>query len=428
MGNLFFEFSLLILVLFIWDQAFRVRTRNDNQDLDFQGGMSMILEHSYTQKKTSVNRNKKSAFINRTNELDYLKHWIGIEPDHILFVYGPKSSGKTTILAKFIEKHLNNKFFDIKHFNLREILIHTYSDFIGAFFEIDYSKSPKGVKQKREYNLKLFKLSKEIITNLENKSLDPFVVMKKELQKIVTKNKCPIIIIDELQALEDIYLNGQRELLKELFNFFVALTKESHLCHVLIASSDGFFLNKLYNDSKLTKTSAFFEIDYLSKKDVCHWLTHLEQESGINDYHLKNEQIETIWNYLGGSMFEISCLLGDLVLTAHNNQIDNQNLFNAIDRLIQLNIGKIEHFAGVFDNKFELLKKILNLLSSQDVFRQRDLKSLIAENWYDGPALIQELNHLVRMNILHFNPTTARYNLHGKSMFFGLKAFVENDS
>jgi len=388
----------------------------------------MKLQTPYTQKENFVNRKKKTAFINRTKELDYLKHWISEIPNYILFVYGPKSSGKTTLLVKFIETHLNNKFFDIKHFNLREILIHTYSDFIGAFFEIDDSKSSKGVKQKREYNLKLFKLSKEIITSLESKSLDPFVVMKKELQKIVKKNKCPIIIIDELQALEDIYLNGQRELLKELFNFFVALTKESHLCHVLIASSDGFFLNKLFNDSKLSKTSSFFEIDYLPKNDVWHWLTHLEQESGINDYHLKNEQIETIWHYLGGSMFEISCLLGDLVPIAQNNQIDNQNLFNAIDRLIQLNIGKIEHFAGVFDNKFELLKKILNILSTQDVFRQRDLKSLVADNWYDGPALIQELNNLVRMNILHFNPTTARYNLHGKSMFFGLKVFVENDS
>jgi AAA+ ATPase superfamily predicted ATPase len=44
---------------------------------------------------------------------------------------------------------------------------------------------------------------------------------------------------------------NQRELIKELINFFVAMTKESHLCHVLLSSSDGYFIEKIYNDSKL---------------------------------------------------------------------------------------------------------------------------------------------------------------------------------
>jgi len=38
---------------------------------------------------------------------------------------------------------------------------------------------------------------------------------KKELLKISRKGKQPVIIIDEHQALEDIYINGQRDLLKE---------------------------------------------------------------------------------------------------------------------------------------------------------------------------------------------------------------------
>jgi len=38
--------------------------------------------------------------------------------------------------------------------------------------------------------------------------------MEKELLKISRKGKHLVIIIDELQALEDIYINGQRDLLK----------------------------------------------------------------------------------------------------------------------------------------------------------------------------------------------------------------------
>ncbi|ETR67109.1 MAG: hypothetical protein OMM_11946 [Candidatus Magnetoglobus multicellularis str. Araruama] len=95
--------------------------------------------------------------------MKYLNTWICQRPDSILFLFGPKSSGKTTLIMKFIEKSINNKSFDIKHFNLREILIGNYSDFIQAFFEVNYSKSKEDVKEKREYNLKLFKLSKEIL-------------------------------------------------------------------------------------------------------------------------------------------------------------------------------------------------------------------------------------------------------------------------
>ena len=48
-----------------------------------------------------------------------------------------------------------------------------------------------------------------------------------------------MIIIDELQALDFFYFNGLLELIKERINFFVAMTKESNLCHVLLSSSDG---------------------------------------------------------------------------------------------------------------------------------------------------------------------------------------------
>ena len=83
-----------------------------------------------------------------------------------------------------------------------------------------------------------------------------------------------MIIIDELQALEGLYMNGHkdREIIKELFNFFVAITKESHLCHVIIGSSDGYFIERIYNDSKLRKTSAFLKVDYLDKEQTMYWL------------------------------------------------------------------------------------------------------------------------------------------------------------
>ena len=144
----------------------------------------------------------------------------------------------------------------------------------------------EGIKEKREYNLKVFKLSVETFKGLQNKELDPFIIMKNELQKLVKKQIKPVIIIDELQALDEIYLNGGRRLITELFNFFVAMTKESHLAHIIICSADVYFLETGYTDSRLKKSSQVFEVNYLSKEDAFEWLLNLETYSKIKDIAL----------------------------------------------------------------------------------------------------------------------------------------------
>ncbi len=53
--------------------------------------------------KKNLNYSQYAAFINREEQLDYLKKIIDKEPSEILFLHGPKSSGKTTLLYKFIE-------------------------------------------------------------------------------------------------------------------------------------------------------------------------------------------------------------------------------------------------------------------------------------------------------------------------------------
>lgn len=47
---------------------------------------------------------KDVAFINREKELNYLRDYINIRPESLLFIHGPKSSGKTTLLYKFFDK------------------------------------------------------------------------------------------------------------------------------------------------------------------------------------------------------------------------------------------------------------------------------------------------------------------------------------
>lgn len=362
---------------------------------------------------------KQPAFINREKEMGFLKQWITEKPENILFIYGPKSSGKTTLLYKFTREHLVGGRWDVKHFNLREILIANYKDFIQVFFEIDYSRSKEDVKEKREYDLKVFKLTTEVLKGLERKELDPFVIMKRELTKLTSRGIRPVIIIDELQALEGIYMNSQRELIKELFNFFVAITKESHLCHVIISSSDGYFIERIYSDSKLSKTSRFYEIAYLEMEDVAYWLNNLKKESGIKNLTLTDSQIERIWYYFGGSMWEISSFLSILMNNAINGKVDDDFLEREAQKEITAWKVRFQDYLGKFYD-YDLFISVNDIISKSGYFYEKDL---IAK--FERAKLKEELGILVQKNLFSYNPVTGEYQPQGPSVALGLKAFCE---
>jgi len=367
-----------------------------------------------------------SAFINRQEEIGYLKQWIEEEPKNILFCYGPKSSGKTTLIYKFLEDYLSDeKRFSVKLFNLREVLLVSYEDFLQRFFQVEDAQE-KDTTQTRQYNLRVFKVTVQTQQKIKDRQLDPFDVMKAELKDLNTRGIQPVIIIDELQALESIYFNSQRELIKELINFFVAMTKESHLCHVLLSSSDGYFIEKLYNDSKLKKTSELFEVDYLPKEDIVYWLQNLERESRIKEYTLTEKQIEYIWEYFGGSIWEISNVLGRLLRICRDGQVPEDKMQEIVERYMVQARSYFKEYAGLDTSRTELLTEIQHHIQDKGCVEESDLKRLLDQGHYQNrPAVRDEMNNLVRNNFLYYNPTMARYKLQGKSMEIGLLRHVQ---
>ncbi len=365
---------------------------------------------------------KEPAFVNRKDELAYLQSWISAKPENILFLYGPKSSGKTTLIYRFIEENLSNGIYDIKHFNLRKLLLVNYESFLRAFFEM---KSSEQIKETRQYDLKVFKLSVETLKGLEARELDPFVVMERELEKCNRKGKRPVIIIDELQALDEIYFNGGRELVNEIFNFFVAMTKESHLCHVIIASSDGYFIDRVYQDSKLKKTSRLLEIDYIGYEDVMDWLNNLNTFSKIDRFILSNHQKQAIWDFFGGSCWEISDFLGELLNVSDNGRIADQDFQESLQKKLILFRSMFVAYATIIPTKRALLQEMGHVVGNKRVFVVEDLAALVEHNVWQAEALIAELNNLVRKNFLSYAPPRAEYALQGRSMELGLEAYVK---
>jgi hypothetical protein len=363
-------------------------------------------------KKSKLEYDQYAAFINRETELNRLRKFVNKEPSEMLFLHGPKSSGKTTLLYKFFDQIQKEQKMDVRFLNLRKKLIGNYKDFIRIFFGIDYSRSKGDVKEKREYNLfKFFKLSVEVLKGLESGEMDPFEIMEKEFLKQTQKGIKPVLIIDELQAIDHIYMNNgkDRQLIIELFNFFVAMTKESHLAHIIIASSDGYFLNTVYTDSRLKQTSEFYKVDFLPKVDVMEWLLNLEKYSKIKNYTLTKEDAEKIWDTVGGSMWEIQNILGhlfdkpiDQVLTFHKKKMK----------------GIIAFYIGADDKK----EKILGLFLKTDQATVRDFVDLgIGKDEVD-----ELLRDTVRNNILYFDPIEAVYYPQARSFLWGIRLYFES--
>ncbi len=198
------------------------------------------------------------AFINRKREIEELRNYLCTPANSILFLHGPKSSGKTTLMYRLFDQIEREKDYKINFLNLREVFLTSYDDFIDTFFKSTESDNGLKTGTRRQYSLfGLFKLDAFTERMLKKRQEDPFLIMKREFQRLQKKNTQPVIIIDGFHKLDGLYMpDKQKRLMVELMNFFVAMTKESHLCHVIIASSDAFFIEQVYVDSKLRKTSS----------------------------------------------------------------------------------------------------------------------------------------------------------------------------
>ncbi len=346
---------------------------------------------------------KDVAFINRELELKFLHDYIDIRPESILFIHGPKSSGKTTLLYKFLDQVKKEQKLDVKFLDLREAFTNVYDDFLKAFFRVE-TKGEKKESVSSNINFGFFKIDAAIEKKILEKRADPFKVMKAELTELNRKGIKPVLIIDELQALDKIYLdNGKdRQLITALFNFFVAMTKQAHLAHIIIASSDGYFIDQVFTDSRLKKCSTFYKVDYLDKADVMEWLLNLEKYSKIKDYILKETDAEKIWDTVGGSVWEIQDILSNLFQRPLDNVIADYKIKMRsiiVDYVVRPGRKEIEKLLRLFIDSDELPKE--NITPEDEIV----------------------LREMVRQNILYFDPTLAVYYPQGKSYHDGIRLY-----
>jgi len=331
-----------------------------------------------------IGKFRDKEFIDREQEIKYLKQRFEKTPDEILWLYGPKSTGKTTLIEYVIEKELTNslKLFDkywIKYINFRGLMVGSYDSFVNSFFEEAEDEDDFSSEIVSGFNIGVIKLEAKILEKIKSNKKNLFNLL---IEKLKTIKKRKIIVIDEIQTLQDIYYNGEKELLKEFLNFCVRLTKELHLAHVVILSSNTVFIEQIYNDAKLKVTSRFKKIDHLDFEVVNEWL--LSKDLGFS-----SDDIKLIWDYLGG------CI--PLIQRMINEKYQYNSLKEYLDSEVELAISEIKHIfiMEMEHNDIELFKKIAKKIV-ENSFYKLDEK--------DSKEVIKIINFMSENEILFYDP------------------------
>ncbi len=353
---------------------------------------------------------RSAPFVDREEEIEFFVEWFSEVPQRILWVYGPKSSGKTTVMEYVIERRLltekewwiKGKYW-VKYLNLRGKLITSYKSFLEALI-VPEEVYEETVETNVNLTLGLISLESRKIEQVMQKKRNLFDVLFEEVERERRKGKKPILIIDEIQKLRDIYIqngNGERELLKEFLNFCIRLTKETHLSHVVILTSNTVFIERVYNDAKMKLTSEFMKIGHLPEETVKEWLF----KEGI-----KSEDIELVWEYLGGTI--------PLILKMLSKVKKGYPLREFLEREAWLAYTEIDEFLAVFnDEEVEFFREVAKEIVKKGYYSIRGLKE-------DKRKFLQKW---AEKEILFYDPLELRITGNNRIYEKGLEIFLKGN-
>ncbi len=341
-------------------------------------------------------------FINREREIEFFKSYLKTEPERILWVYGLKSAGKTTLIEYIIEKELIKDFklfkssqYWIKYINFRRTIVVSYNNFIESFFEeVEDNEEDdfSGGEIESEVNLGVIKVRSRLLNQIRQNKKNLFNQLILNLKKIKKKK---IIVMDEIQCLHDIYFNGERLLLNEFLNFCVALTKELHLAHIIILTSNTIFLEQIYSDSRLKKTSDFKLISHLDYRDIKQWL---------KEKNYDEDEIKLIYEYLGGCVSDIKKL------------IDNNKIFDSLK-------DYLENEVNIAKNEIKIYIEQIKLSEEEIKKFYFVINEIIKNGYFNNDKFIGYLDIIFRFaekEILFFDPV---YNVTTVNSRIYIKAF-----
>jgi AAA+ ATPase superfamily predicted ATPase len=347
---------------------------------------------------------KRIEFHNREKETKDIMDILDAEPSLITFIYGPINSGKTTTISHLI-KELPKDYAPF-YVNLRGRFITDYEDFLNVLFEIDEAGEVDNVTEYAKSALKdlgavsgipipinLF----ERIFEKKDKSKDMFKYIEQFFMEI-SKTRTPILIIDELQVIGDLKINGL--LIYKLFNFFIRLTKELHLVHIFAISSDSLFIEDVHSEAMLEGRCRYLQVDDFDRETTMDFL---------NKYGFSNEEKELTWDYCGGKPV---CLV-----ELANAKINKKDVESEAKKFLKIRTSQI---LSIFDEialgKVEYSEKALI----------NEFKNFEKEELVQYDKVNKEKIFLVERNVLFIDPTQRTIKPQSRLNLLAIREVVRN--
>ncbi|PXF60227.1 MAG: ATP-binding protein [Candidatus Methanogaster sp.] len=328
-------------------------------------------------------------FHNREKEAKEIRAILDRRPTLITFIYGPINSGKTELINHVIEELPEE--YVVFYINLRTKFLASYDDFIESLFEMEM-ETEGALKKRKETLAELVSsvtkvagipINKEFLDYVfkDNKPKNAFSYILKLFEEVRAAGKQPVLVLDELQKMGDVKVNGF--LIYELFNFFIDLTKEKHLAHVFVATSDSLFIEQIYSEAMLEGRCRYLLVDDFDNSTTINFL---------DKYNFSDAEKEVAWDYCGGKPV---CLV---------ELVNSENRVEKAREMLRIRRGQI-------DQRIEVLKilrkRILFEGEEMEVKYEEVMKILerfSEDESYEYVGIMPDVTYLVKENIVFVDP------------------------
>ena len=345
-------------------------------------------------------------FVDREREKRELKAVLSGRPNLVYFVYGPINSGKTALLMKVFEE-LSEEY-KVFYINFRGRDVERVEDLMRVLFRVKKGKfseeTKEFVKEVLKEGAKVLKKLKgipvpenvfDLLFKRTDKVEDIFAYLEEYFEGIVKEGWRPVLVIDELQVIRKVINATGQHVLDRLFNFMVRLTKETHLCHCLCATSDCLFIEDVYRNARLEGRARYILVDDLNKEEA------FEVYSAFGF-----ENTELVWDYIGGK-------IGDIVILFEEKKRGYSEK-EALERMLRDEAAKFEWILDSVEEgekegpEVEKIKELLGKFKNKEEITYREVKGKV-------------LKFLIGENILFYNPVEGTVRPQGRLLWRAIR-------
>lgn len=326
-------------------------------------------------------------FYNRKQEIDQIKAVLSEEPNIVHFVYGPINSGKTALLMKVFEELPEN--YQVFYVNFRWKDVQSVDDLVRVLFRVK-----RGVisDETKEFVKVFLKAGADILSRLKgipipenvfnllfmgkNKVEDVFAFLEEYFEEVKASGYYPVLVVDEMQTVKEVVNAAGRSVVAGLFNFFIGMTKERHLCHCLCATSDCLFIEDVYCNARLEGRAKYILVDDLAREEAFK----VYEMFGFKDKGL-------VWDYIMGKF-------GDMVIL-YDWKKQGYTEERALKEMLKTEAGKLRMIEGyIFENHDDAERIWGYLKNFKDSW----------EYYVDIKSEKRYLSFWVERNVLFYNP------------------------